>query len=471
MNIILAAVPWSGMKNSYPPLGMGYLASYLRQDNMHSHRITVMDFGLAPGMTAEKAVEQILDHAPPDILGLSCLTNNFQDSVRVACMAKKKHPSLRTVLGGPHPSVDPASAAACSGVDAVVYGEGEKTLLELVNNASEGGWAEGVDGCAYSIENRVQLNPPRALIEDLDTLPFPARDLMEIDKYELRADDGDRVYTLLTSRGCPYSCAYCYKGVFGKQYRVRSAESVLSEIRSLVRSYDARHLYFGDDIFMLEEKRVRALCEGILRMDPGLSWSCLARVDTVSPDLLAVMKRAGCSQIHYGIESGSPEILDRINKKIDLDAVERAVAWTRDAGIRSKGYFMAGLPGDTEETLNKTLTFAGRLRLDEVMFSLATPFPGTKLWDELAKKSKAPDADDFQNAFYFDDGAGGVRAFFNLSDIKDERLEYMVRKAQAHFRKRKELGAFKRRFGPLAGLPAYLVYRLMSCLRSVERTG
>jgi anaerobic magnesium-protoporphyrin IX monomethyl ester cyclase len=459
IHLTLAAAPWSGMENSYPPLGLGYLAAAILEDPEIDARIRIMDLGLYPRMPPVEAVKRILQDEKPDILGLTCLTNNFEASLELAALARAAHPTLKTVFGGAHPSVDPAGVAACDEVDVVVYGEGESTLRELLKRNPEGAWAEGVAGCAYKDQGEIRVNPPRDLIEDLDTLPFPARELMDIQKYRLFSDDGLPVYTLLSSRGCPYSCSYCFKGVFGSRFRARSASNVLAEIKALQRSYEARHLYFGDDIFMLKPGRVREICEGMLKEELHLSWSCLARVDAVTPELLDVMKRAGCVQIHYGIESGCDEILKGINKKIDLENVEKAVRWTRAAGIRTKGYFMAGLPGDTEETLEKTLRFARRLPLDEVMFSLATPFPGTALFEERVKNTNRPGIDAYGRAFYFDDGAGEVKAFFNLSEVKDERLEAFVRKAQALFKKRKDRAAFRRRHGPILGDLAHLAYR------------
>lgn len=457
MHVVLAAVPWSGMVNAYPPLGLGYLASVLLRDEALQARVRIMDFGLLPHLSAEEAVDRIMEHGAPDIVGLSCLTNNFKASLELTGVLKETNPGIRVVLGGAHPSVDPKAAAACPGVDAVVYGEGEATFLELVRRAARGDWAEGLEGTACRCDDEIVVHPPRALIEDLDALPTPARGLMELEKYGLRADDGGPVFTLITSRGCPYECTYCYKGVFGRKYRTRSASSVLEEIDELKTDYGARHLYFGDDIFMLHAERVGEICEGLLGDE--LSWSCLARVDSVTPDLLALMKRAGCTQIHYGIESGVPEILKRIRKKIDLEAVERAVQWTREAGIRSKGYFMAGLPGDTEQSLARTLRFAKRLELDEVMFSLATPFPGTALWKEHVEPCGC--ADDLDHAFYFDDGAGEVKAFFNLSEVETGKLEAFVKTTQAYFGNRRDRGAFRRRYGPLLGPVAHWTYRLV----------
>lgn len=460
MIIVLAAAPWSGMVNAYPPLGLGYLAAVLRGDPSLDARVKIIDFGLYPSMTPKQALECIFSDGRPDILGFSCLTNNLPATLELARMAKDAHPGLKTILGGPHPSADPESVAACEEVDAVVFGEGEITFVDLVKKLTEGAWVEQVPGVAFSLHGEVVKNPSRALIADLDGLPFPARDLMKMQEYSLRAGDGLPIFTLLTSRGCPYNCAYCYKGIFGRKYRARSAENVLAEIEALVSEYKARHLYFGDDIFMIDAARVRAICEGMLKMGSPLSWSCLARVDTVTPELLEAMKRAGCVRIHYGIESGNSEILERIGKKIDLAAVIQSIRWTREAGIQSKGYFMAGLPGDTQETLEETFRFARELPLDEVMFSLATPFPGTRLWEELVAKEGRPDPKDFHRAFYFDDGAGRVQVFFNLSQVASPDLEAFVNRAQKYFKYRKDSADFKRRYGSLLGPAAHWAWRL-----------
>ena len=240
---------------------------------------------------------------------------------------------------------------------------------------------------------------------------------------------------------------------------------MIREVKHLVEAYGARHLYFADDIFMLRPRRVEEICEGMLREGLEVTWSCLARVDVVTAELLALMKRAGCERIHYGIESGVPEILERIGKRIDLEDAARAVHLTKEAGIRSKGYFMAGLPGDTEETLARTLRFARRLPLDEVMFSLATPFPGTALWEAYREQEGFPGEEAFERAYYFDDGAGRVRVFYNMSEVETDKLEAFVHRAQAFFRRRAERNRFRRRFGPVLGPLARAAYRLREGVR------
>jgi len=469
MRIILAAVSWGGMVNSYPPLGLGYLASVLHADPEINANIQIMDFGLEPFLTSDQALSRILKDGPPDLLGFSSLTHNYKSTIELARLVKEATPSVKIVLGGPHPSVDPGKVAACKQVDAVVYGEGENTLLELVKRMAAGEWPTNIPGTVLSTDGELTTNPPRQLIKDLDSIPFPARNLMNIEKYSLQAPDGRSVFTVLSSRGCPYSCAYCFKGIFGRKYRTRSAENILAEIQFLIQEYDARNIYFGDDIFMISADRVDEICHGILERGLDISWSCLARVDVVTLELLRTMKKAGCSKIHYGIESGCQNILDRINKKIDLNAVEKAVKWTKEAEIMSKGYFMAGLPGDTKESLSRTLDFAQRLKLDDVMFSLATPFPGTELHNELAEKGLEPNREDYNRAFYFDVGAGRVKESFNLSDLETPQLERFVTIAQSYFRHRKNKADFKRRYGAVIGPIAHKIWRLTGGDRTQKR--
>ncbi len=311
---------------------------------------------------------------------------------------------------------------------------------------------KGVQGLCFASGDGVICAPARPLIKDLDALPFPARHLFDLARYPLYASNGERMVTLLSSRGCPYNCSYCFKGIVGRTYRQRSPDNVLTEIRDLIKTYGYRYFYFIDDLFTLDRRRLKTISEQIISEGLDIRWQCLARVDLISFESLKLMRKAGCREIHYGIESGNPEILASLDKGITMDQVRRAVTWTAEADILAKGYFMLGLPGDTEETMRQTISFANELPLDEAMFSLTTPFPGTRLWDELvARRPEIQFDQDFSQAYYYARYEGAVKPFLNVSEVSDERLSRLALEAQGSFQEAKRRHKYDRLFGPLLG--------------------
>ena len=267
--------------------------------------------------------------------------------------------------------------------------------------------------------------------------------------------------TMLTSRGCPYNCSFCFKGIVGRTYRQRTPENIVAEIRQLIDRYGVRNFYFIDDLFTINVKRLEAILDYFIEQNLDVRWQCLARVDRVNPDLLKKMHRAGCRQIHFGIESGNPEILKKTAKHINLDQVRQAIDWTEDAGIMSKGYFILGLPGDNDETMNETIGFATSLRLSEAMFSIATPMPGTELWEELLRKN--PDTvynADFTKSYYYNSYTSEIAPFMNVSDVGDEKLSKMAILANRRFLDSKEKRKYVRYFGPQWGERLYRVAQI-----------
>ncbi|MCD6289016.1 MAG: radical SAM protein [Anaerolineae bacterium] len=220
----------------------------------------------------------------------------------------------------------------------------------------------------------------------------------------------------------------------------------------MIDQYGVRNFYFIDDVFTINIRRLNALLDYIIEQNLDIRWRCLARVDRVTPELLRKMYRAGCRQIHYGIESGNPEILAATAKHIKLDQVRQAVAWTEEAGIRTKGYFILGLPGDTIETMEQTIEFAASLDLSEAMFSIATPFPGTRLWEELVRKNPGLVYNaDFTKSYYYNSYLSEISPFLNVSNVDDQVLSGMAIKARRRFEEAKEKRKFLKYFGPRWG--------------------
>ena len=453
MRIAFVAPKWHTMVNSYPPLGLGYLAAVMEEEG---HVVSIYDLGLDPDTPLEEDIERIVAFAP-DLIGVTAMTNNYHSAEKTIALCKERI-GCPVVIGGPHATLFPERVTSDPHVDYVVYGEGEETMRDLVRAMVAEGphpseeTLEAIQGLCFTSGDHVIRTPARPLIKDLDALPLPARHLFDLSRYALYASDGERMVTLLSSRGCPYNCSYCFKGIVGRTYRQRSPENVLAEIRELMRTYGYRNFYFIDDLFTLDRRRLKAISEQIISEGLDIRWQCLARVDRIMLESLKIMRRAGCREIHYGIESGNPEILESLNKKITMDQVRRAVAWANEAGILVKGYFMLGLPGDTEETMRQTIAFAEELPLDEAMFSLTTPFPGTRLWDDLvARRPEIQFNQDFSQAYYYARYEDAIKPFLNVSEVSDERLSRLAIEARDAFQEAKRRRKYLRLFGPLLG--------------------
>jgi len=450
------------MVNSYPSLGLAYLAASLEGEG---HKVKIFDFGLTPDSPPEQDIAQVVAYAP-DLIGLTAMTNNYHNALAMAYMLKDAMPSP-IVIGGPHATVFPDRVIKEPPFDYLVYGEGEETLSQLVRTLEETGLRPSparlrdIPGLSFQEGDQVIQNIARPLIRDLDALPFPARHLFDMERYPLYAPDGQRMITILSSRGCPYNCSYCFKGIVGRIYRQRSVDNIIAEIQSVIDDYGIRNFYFIDDLFTINSRRLKKLTQRFVDEKLNILWQCLARVDKVTPDILEWMYKAGCRQIHYGIESGNQRLLDAIGKRITLPQVRQAVKWTRDAGIMSKGYFMLGLPGDTEETMEQTIQFASELDLDEAMFSLTTPFPGTRLWDELCQRRPGTEFNaDFSRAYYYNNYTAEISPFLNISEVSDARLAQLAREAKARFWESKRERKYIRFLGQPLGTLAWRLSRI-----------
>jgi anaerobic magnesium-protoporphyrin IX monomethyl ester cyclase len=445
VRVALIGPKWHELVNSYPPLGLGYLAAIAEQEG---HEAAVFDMGLRPNKPLAAEVADVVAWKP-DIVAFTAMTTSYKSVEESAAMVKEAL-GIPTIIGGPHATTLPELTLQNPNLDFLVYGEGEYVFRDWLRQVDAGStdWGKNT-GLWYKDEDgKVVRGGERELIPDLDELPFPARHLFDLGAYTLHSPAGEQMLTVLTSRGCPYKCSFCFKGIVGRTYRQRSPGNIVAELHQLVEQYDVRNFYFMDDLFTINVQRLEAILDHFIAQDLNIRWRCLARVDRVDPQLLAKMYRAGCRQIHFGIESGNPGILKRTAKHINLDQVRQAVQWTEDAGIMSQGYFILGLPGDTEETMNETIEFAASLPLSEAMFSIATPFPGTELWEELVRRN--PDTlynADFTKSYYFNAYTSEIAPFMNVSEVSDEKLSKMSIYAQQRFLESKAKRQYVRYFG------------------------
>jgi anaerobic magnesium-protoporphyrin IX monomethyl ester cyclase len=290
-----------------------------------------------------------------------------------------------TVVGGPHPTALPEEMTAQEAIDFLVLGEGEITLWELVTALEVGSKDfRDINGLAYQKDKEIVITKPREVIKDLDILPFPARDLLQLDLYypppTKRVSD-KRPTSMITGRGCPYSCNFCIAQLmWGKKVRVRSVKNVADEIEECITRYGLAEFNFHDELFTLSEKHVIEMCQEMKRRNLDIAWHANARTDSLTRKMLKEMKEAGCREISFGFESGSQKILNNIKKKTTVEKAYEAVQLTNEAGIRAGGTFMIGNLGEREETIRLTIDLAKRLDLHTAIFMVATPYPGTELY-------------------------------------------------------------------------------------------
>ena len=450
MRVALVGPKWHELVSSYPSLGLGYLAAIAEQEG---HEAAIFDMGLRPNKPLAEEVAGIVAWEP-DVVAFTSMTTSYQSVEDSVAMLKETLPQVPIIIGGPHATTLPELTLQNRNLDFLVYGEGEHVFRDWLRQLEAGdtNWSKNRGLWHRDEDGNVVNGGERELIPDLDEIPFPARHLFELAAYPLYAPTGEQMLTVLTSRGCPYKCSFCFKGIVGRTYRQRSPENIVAELRQLIGQYGVRSFYFMDDLFTINVPRLEAILDYFIAQDLNVRWRCLARVDRVNPPLLAKMYRAGCRQIHFGIESGNPEILKRTAKHINLEQVRQAVEWTEDAGIMTKGYFMLGLPGDTEETMNQTVELAASLPLSEAMFSIATPMPGTELWEELVHKNPDTIYDtDFTKSYYYNSYTSEIAPFMNVSEVSDEKLSRMAIYARQRFLEGKEKRKYVRYFGPTWG--------------------
>lgn len=372
----------AGVGSTLPHMGLLMLGAVLRRSG---HRVRLLDAS-ALGLTYEETIEEIKEFRP-EIIGLSAVTPSVVRTVKLAYMVKKIYPSIPIVVGGPHITAVPERTMKDYPVfDYGVIGEGEHTIVDLVETLASGRTPSTVPGVAIRENGKIFFSSPRAPVKDMDALPFPAWDLLDgfPHNYHPALFKYKRLPSayIISSRGCPHKCIFCDTSVFSRSIRFHSPEYILELVDYLVKKFNIKEIIFEDDQFLLRKKRVEKICEGILRSKWNIAWSCSGRVNSVDDiGLLKLMKLSGCWQINYGIESGNQRILDFAKKEITINQIKKAVRLTHKAGILSKGYFIFGLPYETEETMRNTIGFAKSIPLDDISIFMLTPFPGSEMYD------------------------------------------------------------------------------------------
>jgi anaerobic magnesium-protoporphyrin IX monomethyl ester cyclase len=372
-----------------PPLGLLSLAGYIRE-NMPELSITIVD-GAAQSLSADQTSDRAVE-AAPDVLGITVTTMAAPVAESIAARAKAALPNLKVVVGGPH--ISGMGEDALKGKEvfyAGVVGEGEHTFAELVRAIREGQPIDETQGIIYACENgAVRRTAPRPFIDDLSSLPPPAWDLLPYfpSAYPPNMFFSPRspAASLTTSRGCPFTCAFCDQSTFGHRHRAASAEYICEMVENLQKEYGICYFIFADDAFTIDRMRVIELCSMLRKMEHTPAWSCDANVMTVDRELLRAMKSAGCWAISYGLESGSPRILESLKKNTDLSRVREVIRMTHEEGIHAKGLFIMGTPEESAHTAQETRDFIGWLQLSSMNLSKFAPYPGSELHAQIADK-------------------------------------------------------------------------------------
>ena len=363
----------------FPPMGLAYIAAVLRENNVE---VKILEAN-ADDLTYDQLKEEINNYKS-DYIGITATTCLIEEANNIAKLCPE---NATVIVGGIHASSIPIETLRdFLDIDILCIGEGEYTLLDIIRGKD----LSKIEGIAYRKENKIIKNPSRPLINDLDKLPFPAKDLLPMHKYFSAGSRKKKIDYILSSRGCPFSCIFCSDHlVHGKKFRARSPENVISEIELLI-SRGVEEFDFIDDNFTLLPERASKICD--LMIEKGLNkkliWRCSngIRIDKIDMELLKKMKEAGCYMVSLGIESGNDEILKNMKKGITTSQVRKAVALCKEAGIETRGLFMFGNLGETKETMMDTIRFSKELDLDTATFHITLPFPNTEYFNIIKKE-------------------------------------------------------------------------------------
>lgn len=371
--------------NISPPIGLCYLSSMLKHNGYSAKIIDASSFSM-------RKIKKVLEEENPDLLGIQCLTIERGQAYKVAKIAKKVLPKVKIVFGGQHASNFPDQMFKLAHVDFVVMGEGEYTTLELVKALSTNKKYEKINGLAYKIsKKKAIINPPRELIQDLDVLPFPDYSTIDPKNYVM-GNFEDFSVPILTSRGCPYNCAFCSSTQFWhRKYRARSAENVLKEIDYLVKERGLKNISFYDDNFIIDKRRLIEICKGLVERKYDLKFGIASSVKILDDERLEWLKKAGCIEVGFGVESGSPIILKNISKFQTPEDIKRAFKLVRKHGMIPGGSLIVGCPGETKETIKETAEMMNEICPEHLSYGgILWILPGTPIYT-LSKQKKIID--------------------------------------------------------------------------------
>lgn len=418
------------MKQQGFPLGLMYLASSLRVSG--NHHASIIDTK-ADAMTVDDSVD-ILKQYNPDYIGITGMTYEAGDVHKMADVYKQVFNNTPVIIGGPHPTSSPHEAISDTNIDFLIMGEGEESFADLINAIELNLDFSRIPGLGYRENGEVIIvprQPPRR--KTLDELPFPAWDLIDVDKYMNFTRQSvvyahPRYATIFTSRGCPYQCIYCHP-VFGKKWQKRSPENILEEMNFLYNNYGIREFHFADDNFNLDHDRAERICDLIVEsgLNVHLSFPNGLRGDILTVGLIAKLKQAGCFMISFAVETATPRLQKYLKKNINFEKIKSAIDESARQGILCNGFFMIGFPGENRQEINETLKFAWKSNLHTASFYTVNPFPGTELF-EMTRDRIAHSLDDIINRNY-----NYLSADHGIGELPNAELQKYLRIANIRF--------------------------------------
>jgi anaerobic magnesium-protoporphyrin IX monomethyl ester cyclase len=368
-------------KPDYPPTGLAYIAGILNKNKIKTKIIE------ASAMSWDK-LKNSINYKYPFVVGIPCWTNERGQSFKLAKGIREKFPFSKIIVGGHHATAFPEHIFKLTCADAVVLGEGEESALELVRALLNGDNLNNIRGIAFKDGEKVIITTPRSLIDDLDSIPFPCYEGLDLDGYNGPPETKGRSAGIITSRGCPHRCIYCSSSRFWMQkWRARSANNVLEEIEWLYKDYGIRNIFFFDDNFTVRKERTIEICKGIIQRGLDIKWISESHVTHIDKEILFWMKKSGCYRIEFGVESGSLKILKNIKKRQTVEQIQKAFELTHEAGIKPKAYLIVGSPGECESTIKETIDVIKRIKpYDSMGSQILQVLPNTEIYDSMKSR-------------------------------------------------------------------------------------
>ncbi len=423
---LLINIPLFHEEAALPPLGLAYIAALLKGDG---YNVDLLDANVL-GLDKEAIISHI-KQVRPRFIGLSVMYSSFEFARDLTQDIKKLPFRMEIIWGGPHPSICPEESLIEGGADICVMGEGERTILELAALLPDGPEAwNGIAGLSFRSGEEIKYTEPRELITDLDSIPYPAHHILEMERYRTLHTGKKQFCTLITSWGCPGRCIFCSRCIYGQRMRYRSIDNVIGEIELLLDVYQVKEIAILDNAFLEDRARIIELCRRIVEKNLKFNWRLGngVRVDQVDEELLTIMRDAGCFDLAFGVESGDDEVLRKIGKNITTDHTREAFRVAHKVGLTTIGFFQLGHPFDTIETMEKTIDLAIEIEPTYAQFAISTPLPGTALWNWVKHHGK--EISDKRSVKI--DIFGGT-PYFGTENFTKEDVSRMYRRAYRRF--------------------------------------
>jgi len=363
-----------------PPMGLMYIAATLEKAG---YEVKILDTQLKQ-LTIEQTVEEC-KKIKPDMIGIGSLTSNYNKTIDF-CKKLKENLNTLTIIGGPHATIMPMQVLKNKCIDFVIRGEGEFSIVELVNAINSKTNLKDIAGIGFKENNIPVLTKIRPRIDDLDRIPFPARHLVNLDEYRPSPPHYKRLptTTMFTSRGCPYDCTFCNScNIWGRAYKQRSIQNIIKEIKYLIGRYGIKDIYFWDDLFGVNRKWLEEFCDTLIKEKIDITWHCEYRANLADQEILQKMAEAGCWAIFYGFESMDEDILKIVKKQIKPEQIRNTIRWTKKAGIEVRANFILGLPGSSPKKDKNTVKEITKLNPDYVKFNIFSPYPSTEAYNQI----------------------------------------------------------------------------------------